>query len=560
MTARAAADLIVVNGCLRTQDAGCPVAEALAVCGGEIVAVGGNADMAAWQGPETKMLDAEGATVLPGLIESHMHLFLGGAALGHLSAAGLCGLESLKAALQEHRAANASRKVLLVQGAEYSWFTGQTPPRCRLDALCGDLPLLLIAGDQHTAWCNTAGLQAAGLDCGAVLPPGNEVCVDAAGRATGTLREFQAFAPLLTLAGEGRVSLGLVSGREPDPPPDAGAEALDQEILARGLRHCAKLGITSIVNMDGNHYQLHLLRRLRAAGRLTARTRVPFHLRPDRDPADLALAAEWHREFSDRWLCSGFVKLFMDGVIDSGTALVKDPGMTSGPPLFSAEDFAAHCVTIDRMGLQIAVHAIGDGAVSRVLDGYAAARQRNGPRDARHRIEHIELLDRNDLRRMKALGVVASIQPCHVPGAQDFPLQPTLGLIPESRRGDAYLANTLLQAGLPLAFASDWPVADVNPFRCMQTAITRAPFSPQLPAERILPEQALAAYTTGGAYAEHTESWKGQLKSGFVADFIVLDGDLAAISPAEWGGMRVRQTFCGGRCVWDARNPDDIQA
>lgn len=559
MITRTAADLIVVNGCLRTQDADCPAAEALAVCGGEIVAVGRNVDMAVWQGPETKVLDAQGATVLPGLIESHMHLFLGGAALGHLSAAGLCGLEALTLPLTVYRAANPSRKVLLVQGAEYSWFSGQTPPRRLLDALCGEVPLLLIAGDQHTAWSNTAGLRAAGLERGASLPPGNEVCVDASGFATGTLREFQAFAPLLALAGEGRVSLGLVSGREPDPAPDAEAEALDLEILARGLRHCAKLGITSIVNMDGNHYQLHLLQRLRAAGRLTARVRVPFHLRPDRDPADLSLAAEWHREFSDRWLCSGFVKLFMDGVIDSGTALVKDPGMTSGPPLFSAEAFAAHCVAIDRMGLQIAVHAIGDGAVSRVLDGYAAARHVNGPRDARHRIEHIELLDRSDLPRMKSLGVVASIQPCHVPGGQDFPLQPTLGLIPESRRGDAYLADSLLQAGIPLAFASDWPVADVNPFRCMQTAMTRAPFSPRLPSERVLPEQALAAYTAGGAYAEHTESWKGRLKPGFVADFIVLEGDLREVSPSEWGAVRVRQTFCGGRCVWDAWNSGAVQ-
>ncbi len=181
---------------------------------------------------------------------------------------------------------------------------------------------------------------------------------------------------------------------------------MDRAKVARGLAHCARHGITSMVNMDGNRYTLELLRELREAGELTARVKVPYHLKPGVPLSDLDRADRMTAEYDDEWLQSGFVKMFMDGVMDSGTAWRLDdypgqPGHRS-VPLFEPEEFKAIATEIDRRGLQIAVHAIGDAAVRATIDGYEAARMANGPRDSRHRIEHIELIDR--ARRAKAGG------------------------------------------------------------------------------------------------------------------------------------------------------------
>ena len=547
------AELIVQNARVLTMDPRMPRAEAVALAHGRVLAVGSRDQIAALATPGAEEIDAGGATVLPGFVESHMHLFPGGAELDHLQLTRVSGAEALASALADHAAARPGEGLIMAQGAGYEVFGPRPTTRADLDALMPDRPFAMMAADHHTLWANTAALRAAGLLEGAALPPGNEVVMGPDGLAAGELREFRAFAPVLALAGEERVSLGLVDGTEPGEVSDA-ERARDRAMLARGLAHCARHGITSIVNMDGNRYQLELLRELRAEGGLTARVRVPFHLRGERDLAVLAQASEMAAEFADEWLASGFVKMFMDGVIDSGTAVMKAdyPGRPGwrGEPLFSRSYFARACTEIDRRGLQIAVHAIGDGAVGRVLDGYAAARAANGARDARHRVEHVGLIDRADVARMAAMGVVGSVQPCHVPGALDFPLQPTMEVIGRARWGDAYPAASLAAAGVQLAFASDWPVADVNPLRCLQAAVTRAPFAEGLPDERLGLMAALAAYTVGGAWAEHCEGWKGRLAPGFAGDLVVLSGDIEAQAPEALGEMRVVRTICGGRTVW----------
>ncbi len=548
------AETVILNARVLTMDPARPRAAALAIAAGRILAVGETAEIAALAGPGTEEIDAAGATVLPGFVESHMHLFPGGAELEHLQLLGVQGAKALGAALRGYLAGRPGDGLVMAQGADYAMFGERQTTRADLDALLPDRPFAMMAADHHTLWANTAALRAAGLLHGAVLPPGNEVLMGPDGLAAGELREFRAFAPVLALAGEERVSLGLVDGSDPDAAPDAAARARDRAALARGLAHCARHGITSIVNMDGNRYQLDLLSEIRAAGGLTARVRIPFHLRGERPLEVLAEASAMARDHADDWLASGFVKMFMDGVVDSGTAVMKAdyPGRPGwrGEPLFSPEYFAAACTEIDRRGLQIAVHAIGDGAVARVLDGYAVARAANGVRDARHRIEHIELIDRADIPRMAAMGVTASVQPCHVPGALDFPLLPTLQMIARDRWRDAYPTGTLAAAGIPLAFATDWPVADVNPLRCIKAALIRQPFGPDCPDERVGLMAVLAAYTAGGARAEFTEGWKGRLAPGCAADIAVLSGDVEAVAPEAIDSLSVARTIVGGRTVW----------
>lgn len=545
------ATLVVFNARVLTMDPANPRAEAVALAGERILALGDSAAMRALAAPDARLIDAHGATLLPGFIESHLHLFMGGAELAHLQLLGVEGPEGLGAALSAFSAAHPERPMLIGQGCDYAIY-GRSLTRHDIDAIVADRPVCLVAADHHTAWANTRALELAGVLQGKALGPGNEIVMEN-GLATGELREFEAYAPVLAVAGETRVLAGIATGADPVPTPGEAERIADMEPMERGLQHCARNGLTTLINMDGNRYTLEILAKLRAAGRLTARVRVPFHYRNTRKPADLAEASAMSADFNDDWLSSGFVKLFMDGVMDSGTAYMLNdypdqPGWRC-EPLHTPDEFNAVAIEADRRGLQIAVHAIGDGAVRQVIDGYEAAARTNGKRDSRHRIEHIELIDRADIPRLADLGITASIQPSHPPGAMDFPILPTMNKIARDRWRDAYLSRTLKEAGVRLAFATDWPVTDINPLRCIQAALTRPAYEGA--EDQSLPLlEVLSAYTAGGAYAEHTEDRKGMLKPGYLADLVLLSGDIEATAPTEIGAMSVAMTLCGGRIVW----------
>ena len=543
-------DLIVTNARVLTMDPAAPRAAAVAVSAGRITAVGGRGSIEALAGPETQVIDAGGRTLLPGFVESHLHLVLGGVELAHLQLTGVHGPDAIARAFRGFAAAHPDAPLLMAQGGDYAMLD-HPMTRHDLDAVIADRPIAIGAHDHHTIWANTAALTAAGLLHGADTPHGHEVVIGADGLASGELREFEAFAPLIALGGEARLSLGIATGAEPDPWPDDAAQAIDRAKVARGLAHCAACGITSMVNMDGNRYTLELLRGLQRAGELTARVKVPFHFKPHMDLAELERAEAMTRDFADDWLSCGFVKMFMDGVIDSGTAFMLNdyadqPGHR-GAPLFPGPRFNEIATEVDRRGLQIAVHAIGDGAVHTVIDGYAAARRANGPRDSRHRIEHIELIDRADIPRLGALGIVASLQPAHPPGAMEFGLEPTLTRIGRARWRDAYLCRTLVEAGAALAFASDWPVTDVAVLRSVQAALTRQPYDASCRDERLDLAAVLAAYTTGGAFASHAEHRVGRIAPGLAADLVLLGGDIEVAAPGTVGAMGVALTLCGGR-------------
>ena len=308
-----------------------------------------------------------------------------------------------------------------------------------------------------------------------------------------------------------------------------------------------------MVNMDGNRYTLELLRGLQREGGLTARVKVPFHFKPHMELSELDRADEMTRDFDDDWLSCRFVKMFMDGVSDSRTAyMLHDypgcPGHRS-EPLFPAPRFNEIATEVDRRGMQIAVHAIGDAAVRTTIDGYEAARVANGPRDSRHRIEHIEMIDPADVPRLGALGITASIQPVHAPGAMDFALQPTLDTVGRDRWKDFFLCRTLAEAGAPIAFASDWPVTDISVLRGIGAAMTRPTYE-GTKDQRIPLADVLRAYTAAGAWAAHWEDLTGTLKPGLAADVVVLSGDIEATPHEEIAAMSVALTICGGRVTW----------
>jgi len=542
-------DLVITNARVLTMDSDTPTAEAVALSAGRIAAVGTREKVEALAGPGTRVIDAGGRTLLPGFVESHLHLVLGGAELAHLQLGGVHGLGAMSAAFRAFAATHPDRPLLMAQGADYAMLDHPVT-RQDMDAIMAERPVAMTAHDHHTVWANTAALTAAGLLHGAVMPHGHEVVMADDGTATGELREFAAFAAIVALGGEERLSLGIATGEEPSPWPSDAERAVDRAKIAAGLAHCAAHGITSMVNMDGNRYTLTLLREMQEAGELTARVKVPFHFKPHMDLSDLDRAEAMTRDFNDDWLTCGFVKMFMDGVVDSRTAFMLNdyPGHPGhrAEPLFDGPRFAAIATEADRRGLQIAVHAIGDGAVRNTIDGYAAAVHANGPRDSRHRIEHIELIERSDVPRLGALGIVASLQPPHPPGAMDFPLQPTLDTIGRDRWQDGYLWRTLAEAGAPVAFASDWPVTDVSVLRGIQAALTRQAYE-GAGDERLGLMETLHAYTAGGAWAAHNDKLTGRITPGLAADLVLLGGDVTTTAPEDIGTMGIALTICGGR-------------
>jgi hypothetical protein len=541
------ADLILTNARVLTMDEGAPRAEALAVAGDRILAMGTTADIAALRGPGTEVIDAGGATLLPGFMESHCHVFMGGSELGHLQLVNIMGFEATSQSVRDFAAERPGTGMLVAQGADYGIF-GRPTTREDLDRIVPDRPFAMVAGDHHTVWANTAALRAAGLLHGHETPPGSEVVMGTDGLATGELRESPAFDPVMAMAGGTRASLGLRTGGEPETPPTPEERAADLDMLEAAAKHLAGHGITSAVNMDGNLYTLELLQELQDQGRLPIRVKVAFHFKPWMELGMLEKASAMMRDWRGDWLRSGFVKMFMDGVVDSGTAVMTEdyPGRPGwrGEPLFDQGWFNEVATEADRRGLQIAVHAIGDGAVRAVLDGYEAARAANGPRDSRHRIEHIELIHPHDIPRLRELGVVASVQPPHPPGCMDLPLEPTVSMIPRHRWPHAYLWRSL---GVPLAFASDWPVSDVAVLRGIKAAVCRQPWTEDLPDERVGLMGTLAAYTSNGAWAAQMDDAVGRLRPGLLADLVLLSGDIEATPPEEIDRLSVALTVCGGR-------------
>ena len=290
-----------------------------------------------------------------------------------------------------------------------------------------------------------------------------------------------------------------------------------------------------------------VLREIEDEGDLISRVRVPFHLTAEMGLSELDRASAMTRDFVGDTLCCGFVKIFLDGVIASGTAVMIDPYANRpghrGDMLFTREDFIAAAVEIDRRGMQIAIHAIGDAAVRLALDGYEAAAKANGPRDRRHRIEHVEMLHPDDLGRFAELGVVASMQPPHAPVRED---ETTTG-IGTDRAGMAYAWRTIADTGATVAFSSDWPIVPISPLAGIQAAMTRQNWAEGLPDQRLDLHDVLAAYTRNGAYVGYAEDLTGMIRPGMKADLALLSDNIETTQADRIGALEVDLTLFDGR-------------
>jgi predicted amidohydrolase YtcJ len=548
-------DIVILNGrCITFAQ---PEITALAVKDGKIASLGSDAEINPLAGPDTKIIDARGQTVMPGFIDSHVHIFLGSAELSNLNLRGLKGRDNLAKAIADYATANPGDGMIVANAALYDILgPGEETTRQKLDAILSGRPLLLMAQDLHTGWTNTIALEMAGILHGARLPEGNEIVMGPDGSATGMLKEFAAIAPVMRLSAlGGRDQLGLDTGRDPSPNATSAQRAHDKQVLLQGLHHCARQGITTLHNMDGNFYQLELLQELDDEGLLPLRIEIPMLL-TNSDPIErIEEALEMRRRFNSEMVWSNRVKMFMDGVLESYTALMLRPypgkPESQGEAIFSAEHFNRACIYADKQGLQISVHAVGDGAVRRVLDGFEAAQKANGRRDSRHRIEHIEVISPQDLPRFAELGVVASMQPPHAPNGGHFSPDPGVGdILYPDQLSHHFQWRGMKETGAHLVFSTDWPVIPIDVMRVIRTAVSAGPIWTESPDPRLPLMEVLAAYTRDNAWVEFGEDKKGQLAPGYLADIAILSGDIEATHTEDIERLSAAVTICNGKVTW----------
>jgi predicted amidohydrolase YtcJ len=541
---QAPADLALLHGRIHTEDGRRSVAEAIAVRGNIIIAVGTDQAVTAFVGPQTRTVDLHGRVVLPGIIDAHTHPAEGVGDLGKCN----LGDEMLTTAAVKEKVAACLKK-----DSGESWFeavqvnpSGLTLTLKDLDSMLASRPLILSGSDGHSLWANSAALKAAHVTAATKDPENGRIERDPAGNPTGTLRDDAS---------------DLVFDAMP-------RQDLDHEAaqLARLLDAMRATGITSVQDASVDEHRMQMYKRLYDEHRLDMRVRGCFHLQDLHQPAqsliDQAIAFRSRWSVDPDFLRADAVKIFADGVIEypSQTAALLEPyldghGHTTdnrGPSYFTQDNLNQIVSGADAAGLTVHVHAIGDRAVRAALDAFAYSRQHNGAADRRDQIAHLELVDPADFPRFKDLGVIANFQLLWAE-RDPYIVSATLPYIGPERSRYLYPARSLRDAGAVIAGGSDWDVSSFDAFEAMEHAITRAQARgkpPLLPEQSITIQDAVDAYTINAAFALKQERTTGSLEPGKRADLIVLDRDVFAIDPGELHATRVLSTYLDGREVY----------
>jgi predicted amidohydrolase YtcJ len=547
--APAPADLVLLHGKIHTQDAARSLAQAVAVRGNAIVAVGTDQAIGALVGPNTRSVDLAGRVVLPGIIDAHTHPAQSAQDVGK------CSLDDkpLAPAVIRSRVAACLKDQ---PGERSQWFevimvdpSDLTLTRADLDAMLTDRPLLLTGSDGHTVWANSAALKLARITAATQDPIGGHIERDAAGEPTGTLRDMAA---------------EIVQSAMPAP-------TLEQQAaqLAKALDSMRAVGITSVQDAAVDDRTMQIYKRLYDEHRLNMRVRASFHLKNLHEPA--AALVDKAVKFRAKWaidpdfLRADAVKIFADGVIEypSHTAAMLEPYLDAkgrptadrGPSYFEQDNLNKIVTAADAAGLTVHIHAIGDRGVRSSLDAIAQARRGNGTLDNRDQIAHLELINPADFPRFKQLGVIANFQLLWAE-AGDYTDKATLPYLGPERSRYLYPARSLRDAGALIAGGSDWGVSSFDPFIAIEHGITRSE-NRGLPA--LLPEQGLTlqdmvdAYTINAAFALKQERTTGSIEAGKRADFIVLDRDIFSLDPFDLHDTKVIATYLDGREVYSLR-------
>jgi predicted amidohydrolase YtcJ len=532
------ADLLLTGGSVQTLDDAGTVAEAVAVKGGRIAAVGRAPDLAHLAGPTTRLVELEGQTVLPGFQDAHLHPLDGGLL------AVVCNLHETHSAeecldvIARYAAKHLERKWIVGDGWSMDFFEGGNPDKERLDAVVPDRPVYLENRDGHTAWVNSRALELAGIDASRPDPPDGRIQRVADGTPSGALHEG---------------AMRLVEGLAPpvsQPEWEQAFLSAQDELHALGITAWQDAAVTA--------------ERLPAYLALAERDQVTMHAegnllwdrtRGEEQIDDLLALRE--RGSLGRVRIRG-AKIFVDGVLENFTGALLEPYVGTdnrGMAMHDADELARMVTLLDSHGFQVHMHTIGDRAVREALNAVEAAQRVNGRRDARHHLAHIQLVHPDDQPRFAKLGVVANAQP-YWAAASRYVNELTLPFIGEERAQYHYPFGSLHRAGAHLAFGSDWTVSTADPLAQIEVAVTRVEH-PNRDTEPLLPDEALdlqtavTAFTRGSAYVNFLEGETGTIEPGKLADLVVLDRNLFDGGAGPVGDARVVLTLAKGEPVYD---------
>ncbi|MGA8150978.1 MAG: amidohydrolase [Terriglobales bacterium] len=536
-----AADLVVTNAKVWTVDADHPDAQAVAVLGDRIVAVGSNSEVEAWRGPHTKVIDADGKLLLPGFDDAHVHFVSGGLQLDSVQLNDVTSTAEFV-----HRIAEQAKKtpkgewILGGDWDETKWPGATLPTKELIDPVTPDNPVFVSRYDGHSSLANSAALKLAGVTAQTPDPPGGTIVRDGQGNPTGDLKD---------------AATGLVDKVVPPLSHDQRIRA-----VKRALEEAASVGVTSAQHMVAESADIAAYAELLQSRELTTR----IYAAPLITQVDDQVKVGIRHAFGGPYLRIGAVKGFADGSLGSRTAYFFEPfsdepgnhGLLSDEmqPLSLMRD---RMMRADAAGLQICTHAIGDQAISLILDLYTDVATAHSAFDRRFRIEHAQHMAAKDFARFAQLGVIASVQPYHAIDDGRW-AEPRIG---HDRASRTYAFRTFLDHGVRLAFGTDWDVAPLNPMLGIYAAVTRATLDGKnpngwFPEQKLTVKEAIQAYTMGSAYAEFQEKEKGSITPGKLADMVLLSDDIFSIAPVKIRDVKVIKTIVGGRLIWaSSRTP-----
>jgi hypothetical protein len=537
---RPAADLIITNAKIWTVDKSLPTAQAVAVLGDRIVAVGSNTEVDAWRAPHTHVIDAGGKLLLPGFNDAHVHFVSGGMQLDNIQLNDATTPEEFARRIGE-RARVTAKGEWIVGGNwdETKWNPPNMPTKELIDAVTPDTPMFVSRYDGHMGLANSVALRLAGITAKTPDPPGGTIVRDAQGNPTGALKD----------AATDYIDKVI--------PPLTHDQRL--KIVKRALAHAASVGVTSVQHMVASNEDIAVYSELLQRDELTTRIYVAPSITHVDDLAKLGIG----HAFGGPYLRIGALKAFADGSLGSGTAYFYEPFLNQGnnrgllsdemQPISLMRD---RYMKADAAGLQICTHAIGDEGISTILDLYSEVIKKHGEADRRLRIEHAQHMAAKDFERFAQLHVIASVQPYHAIDDGRF----AESHIGHERASRTYAFRTFLDHGVRLAFGTDWEVAPLDPLLTVYAAVTRATLDGRnpngwFPEQKLSVAEAIEAYTMGSAYAEFQEKEKGSITPGKLADMVLLSDDIFSIVPEKIREVRVLKTFVGGRLVFDAAAP-----
>jgi len=531
-----AADLIITDAKIWTADKSMPWAQAVAVLGDRIVAVGSSSDIDAWRGPNTHVIDAAGKLLLPGFNDAHVHLVSGGKQLDNVQLNDATTPEEFARRIDE-RAKITPKGEWILGGNwdETKWSPPNIPTKAVIDALTPDTPVFVSRYDGHMGLANSLALRLAGITAKTPDPPGGTIVRDAQGNPTGALKDAATDYIYKVI------------------PPLSHDQRL--KIVKRALAYAASVGVTSVQHMVADYEDIAVYRELLERGELTLRIYVAPSIVQVEDQAKLGIG----HAFGGPYLRIGALKAFADGSLGSGTAYFYQPFLNQGNNRGLLSD-EMHPISLmrdrymkaDAAGLQICTHAIGDEGISTILDLYADVIKAHGEADRRFRIEHAQHMAAKDFERFAQLHVIASVQPYHAIDDGRF----AESHIGHDRASRTYAFRTFLDHGVRLAFGTDWEVAPLDPLLTLYAAVTRATLdgknpSGWFPEQKLSVAEAVGAYTMGSAYAEFQENEKGSITAGKLADMVLVSDDIFSIAPEKIRDVQVLKTLVGGRLVFD---------